>query len=218
LVTFEQIDPLFTLDLSNPRNPRVIGELKIPGFSSYLHPLDDDHLLAIGVDLPEPGPDGRVDWSQRAMKLTIFDVSNFSQPREKFTQLIGTAYGWSEAAWDHKAFNYFAARKMLAIPFSDFRPGTNGDDYWNEFVSDLRMFHIDVNTGITPRGSVSMNDVYRTYNYRDWTWRWSPWVRRSVMADDFAYAISDAGIRAINMNQPNQTTSTVLFDGVSSGR
>ena len=216
LVTFEQIDPFFTLDMSNPRDPRIIGELKIPGFSSYLHPLDDDHILAIGVDLPEPDADGRVDWRQRAIKLTIFDVSNFSQPREKFTQLVGTAYGWSEAQWEHKAFNYFAARKMLAIPFSDFLPGTDGVEYWDSFVSDLRLFSIDVDTGITPRGKIGLNDVYRTYDYRDWSWSWSPWVRRSVMADDFAYAISDGGIRVANMANPEQTVSTVLFDGAQS--
>ena len=213
LVTFEQIDPLFTLDLSNPAQPTVVGELKIPGFSTYLHPLDENHLLAIGVDLPEPDADGRVDWSQRRMKLSIFDVSDVANPREKFTEVVGTAYGWSEAAWNHKAFNYFGARQMLAIPFSDYRPGTAGDEYWNSFVSDLRLFHIDADTGITPRGAVSMTDVFRSNVRYEWDWYWSPWVRRSVMADDFVYAITDGGIKAANMAAPSTAVSTVLFDG-----
>lgn len=218
LVTFEQIDPLFTLDLTSPRRPRVVGELKIPGFSSYLHPLDEDHLLAIGVDLPEPDENGRVDWSQRAMKLSIFDVSDFARPTEKFTRVVGTAYGWSEAAWEHKAFNYFDVRQTLAIPFSDYLPGTSGGSYWDHFVSDLRLFHIDVNHGITPRGSIDLSDIYRREGHDAWTWYWSPWVRRSVMADDFAYAISDAGIRVANMANPSATVNTVLFDGSVSRR
>ena len=212
LVTFERIDPLFTLDLTDPTSPQIVGELKIPGFSTYLHPLDDNHLLAIGVDLPEPDADGRVDWSQRAMKLSIFDVSNLAEPREKFTRRIGTAYGWSEAAWDHRAFNYFAARKTLAIPFSDYLPGTVGDAYWRRFVSDLRLFSIDVDTGITPIGSMSMADVYEAAGTSEWRWNWNPWVRRSVMADDIAYLISDSGIRAANTSSPAATLSTVLFD------
>ncbi len=219
LVTFEQIDPLFTLDLSNPAEPSILGELKIPGFSSYLHPLDENHLLAIGVDLPEPDENGFIAWNQRSMKLSIFDVSDMTQPTEKFVELVGTAYGWSEATWDHKAFNYFGARSMLAIPFSDFSPGTDGDAYWESFVSDLRLFHIDAANGISARGSVSMRDVLRTESGPDWYYAYSPWVRRGVMAtsetDDYAYAISDGGIRAVNMANPDQPLSTVVFDHVT---
>lgn len=216
LVTFEQIDPLFTMDLSDPTRPRVIGELKIPGFSSYLHPIDEDNILAIGVHLPEPDAQGRVDWSQRHMKLSVFDVSDFAHPVQKFEQTIGTANGWSEAAWEHKAFNYFPERQMLAVPFSDYVQTNNGN-YWDSFISDLRLFHIDVNQGITPRGSIDMNEIYRQVNYYDWSWSYSPWIRRSVMADDFAYAISDAGIRVANMNSPSFPVGTVLFEGARVG-
>ncbi len=216
LVTFETVDPLFTVDLHDPTNPRVIGELKIPGFSSYMHPLDENNILAIGVHIPEPDSQGRVDWSQRYMKLSIFDVSDFANPRQKFEQVIGTAHGWSEAAWEHKAFNYFPERGMLAVPFSDYI--SNGGDYWDGFISDLRLFHIDVDTGITPRGSIDMREIYREVNHREWSWSYSPWIRRSVMADDFAYAISDAGIRVANMNSPQTPVATVLFEGATVGR
>lgn len=210
VVTFERIDPLFTLDLGNPFAPRIVGELEVPGFSSYIHPIDDDHLLTIGVDLPEPDANGRVDWSLRAMKLSVFDVSDFANPREKYTERVGTAHGWSEAGWNHKAFNWFPARNTLAIPFSDYRP--HHSDYWGHFVSDLRLFEVDVNRGITPKGSVSLRDLFIEHAYRDWSWRYSPWVRRSVMADDYAYAISDAGIRVVDMRSPRQTIATARFD------
>jgi hypothetical protein len=211
VVTFEQIDPLFVIDLANPAAPRVLGELKIPGFSTYIHPLDAGHLLTIGIDLPNP-VDGRVDWQERRMKLSIFDVRDPTRPLEKFTQTVGTAYGWSEAAWEHKAFNYFPERGVLAIPFSDYRPSAT--DPWGEFVSDLRVFRVDAATGIAPLGALSMADLYQTQQSRDWSWSWSPWIRRSVMADDFVYAISDAGVRAARIAAPSVPVATAPFDRV----
>lgn len=217
VVTFLQIDPLFTLDLSDPSAPRVVGELKIPGFSSYIHPLGEDHLLTIGVHVPDPGQGGQVDWQERRMKLSIFDVSDLANPREAHTELVGTAHGYSEAVWEHKAFNFFAERGLLAIPFADFRPGEAS--YWDNFVSDVRVFRIDAQAGITPVGSVSMSDIYQTYAYQDWSWTWSPWVRRSVIADDFVYAISDAGVRVAHVDSLATPIATATFDRtVSFGR
>lgn len=211
VVTFRQVDPLYTVDLSSPTDPRIVGELKVPGFSSYIHPLDENHLLTIGTHIDEPDPNGQVNWQTRSMKLSIFDVSDFENPTEKFTQLVGTSNGYSEAAWEHKAFNFFPERGLLAIPFSDYLQTSSSNDYWGEFVSDLRVFRVGANTGITPVGAISMSDIYQEYRYDQWSWRWSPWVRRSVMADDFAYAVSDAGIRVANVNSLSQTIATAEF-------
>lgn len=211
VVTFEQVDPLFVLDLADPTAPKVIGELKIPGFSTYIHPLDDGHLLTIGIHMPDPAG-GPVDWQERRMKLSIFDVRDPTKPLEKFTETIGTASGWSEAAWEHKAFNFFPEKGLLAIPFSDYRASSN--DYWSDFVSDLRVFRVDAAAGITPIGALGLADVYQTYAYRDWTWSWSPWVRRSVMADDFVYAISDAGVRVARSDALSAPIATATFDRV----
>ncbi len=214
LVTFRQVDPFFTLDLSDPTHPHLVGELKIPGFSTYLHPLDDNHLLTMGTYLPEP-VNGHTDWSQRRMKINVFDVSDFTAPKVMFEQLVGTSAGWTEAAWQHKAFNWFPERKLLAIPFSDYAPNPQGN-YWTSFVSDLRLFSIDLQTGITPRGSLSMRDLYISHGRETWNGYYSPWIRRSVMASDqagheFVYAISDAGIRAAAVESLQSPLQTVLF-------
>jgi uncharacterized secreted protein with C-terminal beta-propeller domain len=114
VVTFEQIDPLFTLDLSDPTNPRVIGELKVPGFSTFLVPIDDDHLLAVGRYVPEPGAFGP--WG---VQLSIFDVSDFANPALKANLILGDETGaYSEALSDPKAFTYFAQRGLVALPLS----------------------------------------------------------------------------------------------------
>jgi uncharacterized secreted protein with C-terminal beta-propeller domain len=205
VVTFRQVDPLYTFDLSDPANPRKVGELKVPGFSTYIHPVDEGHLLTIGVHMAENG-----DWRSRSLKLSLFDVTDPANPRESFTQLVGTVYGWSEALSEHKAFNYFPAKGVVAIPFTDWTPNYSGD-YWANFVSELRVFRVDPNTGFSPVGALSMKDVYQTVNYQQWSWSYSPHVRRSVMADDYVYAISDAGVRVSHVSNLAQPLATSRF-------
>ena len=207
VVTFRQVDPLYTFDLSNPAAPRKVGELKIPGFSTYIHPIDANNLLTIGVYTPETGT------GPRTLQLSLFDVSNFASPKQTFTQQVGSSYGWSEAQSEHKAFNYFPERKMLAIPFSDWT--SSGTDPWGTFRSELRVFDIDTATGFKLRGSVSMKDVYMSAGAPSWAWYYSPWMRRSVMATDmgtdYVYAVSDAGIRAVTGPTLSTPLSTVVF-------
>jgi hypothetical protein len=113
VVTFRQIDPLYVIDLSDPTNPVLDGELKIPGYSAYLHPVGDGLLLGVGQDATQ---DGRTTGTQ----LSLFDVSNPADPQRISTLAIG---GQSEAEWDHKAFLYWQPDGTIVLPVS---PG------WNE--------------------------------------------------------------------------------------
>jgi hypothetical protein len=211
VVTFRQVDPLFTFDLTDPAHPTLKGELTVPGFSTYLHPLDDTHLLTIGM-YRSPNP---TDWASSAIQLAIFDVADLAAPRQTFTQLVGTASSWSEAVGEHKAFNYFGARKLLAIPFADWSYASNGQFSWSAFTSDLRVYSVDAATGFTPRGALSVADQYQSSSGSGWgyTWSyfWQPTVRRSVMADDFVYAIGDSGLRVANVNSLGSPLASVTF-------
>ena len=108
VVTFRQVDPLYTLDLSQPERPRVLGELKIPGYSAYLHPIGEDLLLGVGQDADE---DGRAQGTQ----LSIFDVSDLRKPTRLHTEHLGR--GWSEAEHDHHAFLFWPRTGLVMIPF-----------------------------------------------------------------------------------------------------
>ena len=119
LVTFEQIDPLFTIDLSNPADPRVVGKLKVPGFSTFIIEMDENHLLTIGRNALTDG--GFV--LPQGVQLSIFDISNFADPQLKFTELIGTPDAWSEALHNPKALTYFAAGDLLAVPIEIYNYG-----------------------------------------------------------------------------------------------
>jgi len=182
VVTFRQIDPLFTLDLSDPSRPRAVGELKVPGFSTYLHPMGEDHVLAIGREV--------VDRTQgqafAGVALQVFDVSNFADPRLLHKHVLGTAGSQSDALYDHKAFNFFAARALLGIPFSDWAPG-------RAFRSSLDVFRVTTAGGITPLGSVDHSDLVAPGASSGYGW--TPYVRRSVMIDDFVYSISSGGLK-----------------------
>ena len=114
VVTFKKTDPLFVFDLTEPSAPRKLGELKIPGFSTYMHPLDHDHLLAIGFDADDHGSFAFFD----GIQLQIFDVSQLDDPKLLHKTTIGTRGSASEALTNHLAFNYFPARGLLALPMS----------------------------------------------------------------------------------------------------
>jgi hypothetical protein len=108
VVTFRQIDPLYVIDLTDPANPVAAGELKIPGYSAYLHPVGDGLLLGVGQDATD---EGRTTGTQ----LSLFDVSNPADPQRISTLPIG---GYSEVEWDHKAFLYWPADGTIVLPVS----------------------------------------------------------------------------------------------------
>lgn len=137
LVTFERTDPFFTLDLSTPSAPVQVGELEIPGFSSYLHPISSNLLVGVGQDADEEGV-------TVGTQIALFDVSDFSQPKRIQSLTIENAY--SRAEWDHKAFRYLDASKLLILPLSVYDKG-------NEF-DGFRVFSVNEDTGIAPYYSI----------------------------------------------------------------
>jgi beta propeller domain-containing protein len=114
---------------------------------------------------------------------------------------VGEGWSWSAALWDPKAFTWLGARGVLAIPFQDYAAGA--------FVSDLRLFHVDPLSGIAPLGSLSMAEVYASWTA--WDFFWAPWVRRGILADDFVYAVSDAGVRSAKVAELPAWLATVRF-------
>jgi hypothetical protein len=108
VVTFRQIDPLYVIDLGDPANPVEAGELKIPGYSAYLHPVGDGLLLGVGQDATDTG-------RTTGTQLSLFDVSDPADPQRISTLPIG---GYSEVEWDHKAFLFWAPDGTIVLPVS----------------------------------------------------------------------------------------------------
>jgi hypothetical protein len=151
VVTFLRVDPLFVLNLSDSTNPTIEGELHIPGFSEYLHPIDENHLLGIGRDAdPQTGARGE-------LQVSLFDVSNAADPRLvdrfSFPGLWGT---WSPGEADHLAVSYYPDSQTLALPVT----GQTGPPWtWDggvppDVVNALYVLQIDTEAGIELRGTV----------------------------------------------------------------
>ncbi len=124
IVTYRTIDPLFVFDLSDPKSPKVTGELKIPGFSSYLHPLGEDLLLGIGQDTYEifkkdsTGKDVVIGIGQGGIKLSLFDVSDMGKPKEISNYVLGDAGSYSEALYNHKALMFDSSSENVVFDAS----------------------------------------------------------------------------------------------------
>ena len=169
VVTFRQVDPLYTVDLSNPERPRVLGELKIMGYSAYLHPLGDDLLLGIGQDATEEG-------ETLGTQLSLFDVSNLRRPARLHRRTIPA--GFSEAESEHHAFLYWAPARLTVVPV-----GTYGGD--NPFVGAIG-FRVGRTSGIEEVGRIGHGSSAVP-------------IRRSVVVGDALYTVSEAGVRASSL-------------------
>jgi uncharacterized secreted protein with C-terminal beta-propeller domain len=113
VVTFRQTDPLYTVDLSDPQAPRVLGELKIPGYSAYLHPLGDGLLLGVGQDATDTG-------GVLGTQVSTFDLGDLSSPQRLAT--LGWRQAWSDVESESRAFTYLPDRRLALLPIS----GTRG--------------------------------------------------------------------------------------------
>jgi uncharacterized secreted protein with C-terminal beta-propeller domain len=170
VVTFRQTDPLYALDLSDPARPAVRGELKIPGFSSYLHPVDDATLIGIGQAATGEG-------RTLGIQVSLFDVSDLAAPRRIAQRELDS--DWSEAESDHHAVLYWPATKLLALPVQSY-----GATQAYSFAGAVGL-HVARDTGVTPIARVGHPG--------------SATVRRSLVVGGALYTVSDAGILASDL-------------------
>ena len=148
-VTFRETDPLFTVDLSNPKKPKIIGSLKIPGFSDYLHPYGEGKLLGIGMNVDEETmiTDG--------VKLTMFDISDPSDVKEENTCVLKNVYS-TDVSYDYKAALVDAGRNLIG-----FAGDTNGGQNYYIFKYDTsRGFISQMEEEINGNGSTGTRGVY----------------------------------------------------------
>jgi hypothetical protein len=178
------------LDLYEPATPRIVGELKIPGFSSYIQRLDATHLLSIGFDGEDRGSYAYFD----GLLLQLFDVSDPSDPKLLHREEIGTRGSSSEAATDHLAFNYFPEKGVLALPATVCEGGGDGR-YGDELAfSGLLVYRVSVQDGFGRLGGIDHGKA--GVHCRNWWTRATSLVKRSVFLDDLVVSIGDARLKA----------------------
>ncbi len=204
MVTFKITDPLFTIDLSDPENPEVLGALKIPGFSTYLHPYDENILIGIGKETIE-SKTGDFAW-QQGVKISLFDVSNVTDPKELAKLEVGDRGTESNALYDPHAFLFSKARNMLVIPIleaqideSDFADGEAPMDWYGEYINQGAYVFDISEEGIELRGSVSHIDDPETYLMSGYWFESDLQVQRSLYIEDNLYTLSNGMIKVNNI-------------------
>jgi hypothetical protein len=194
VVTFKKTDPLFVLDLYDPGHPRILGELKIPGFSTYMHQMDRNHLLSIGYDAQDHGDFAYFD----GILLQIFDVSDATNPRLLHRETIGTRGSSSEAATNHLAFNYFEELGLLALPMTICEGGGDGSFGDTLSFSGLLVYDVSVAGGFHRRGGVNHGTEGESCG-RWWTDAGSQ-VQRSIFQGNSVFSIAMDRMKVQNMN------------------
>lgn len=189
VVTFRKVDPLFAIDLSDPANPRITGELKIPGFSDYLQPLDENHLLGVGR-----GADERIGRFQE-VQISIFDVSDMSDPQLAHRYSFGGGRSTqSEALYEHHAVSYFSDAGLLAIPifsayqWGSFRFGVDNSAILETNESALQVFRVDTATGFEPVATIKHNSR----------------IRRSLTIGEHLIVVSQDYVTVHDLNDPRR--------------
>ena len=208
VVTFKKTDPLFVLDLYEPSQPQILGELKIPGFSTYMHRIDPDHLLSIGFDANDHGDFAYFD----GVILQLFDVKVPTEPKLVHKEKIGTRGSSSEAATNHLAFNYFAETRgsapgatgtarardgLLAIPMTVCEGGGDGRNGDTLAFSGLYVYEVSLERGFTRLGGIDHGT--RGASCGVWWSKAESAVKRSVFLDDLVYSIATDRVKVQRM-------------------
>lgn len=180
LVTFRQVDPFFVIDLTSPTQPAVLGFLKIPGFSGYLHPYDENHIIGVGKQ-------------GNNVKLSLFDVTDVTAPTEAVPSYIVNA-SWSDTTvtYDSKAFLFDKSKQLLALPVSINWAKLVGGTYYDNSWQGEYVFNISLTNGFELKGNVTHQDVTQQWN-SDYS------VKRALYIDNVLYTVSDKKIAMNNL-------------------
>ncbi len=192
MVTFRQVDPFFVIDLSDPDDIKELGKLKIPGFSRYLHPYDEDTIIGIGRDATDEG-------RQRGIKISLFDVSDVKNPKETAKWVAKERYSQTSAEWEHKAFLFSKEKELLVIPGYNY----NYDDREQSYNGAL-VFKI-TKEDIKLRGIIDHSEAKQQW--------YSPQVERSLFIEDLLYTKSPTLLRINTIEDLDKVKNIPLKSG-----
>lgn len=198
MVTFRNVDPFFVLDLKDPRHPAILGELKIPGYSDYLHPYDENHVIGFGKDAVDI-------WGMSfylGMKMAIFDVSDVRRPVEMFTEKIGDRGTDSEILRNPKALLFSKDRNLMAFPVrlmevkdSGQKPDTAFPEYGSFKFQGAFVYGIDLVNGFVKKGTITHLSNGDFSDANKYWYDCEKYVVRIIYIDDTLFTLSNGMIK-----------------------
>lgn len=219
LVTYKTMDPLFVIDLSDETSPKVLGELHIPGYSTYLHPYDENHLIGIGMQTEEVinrNSSGKVISTTSkivGMKMALFDVTDVSNPIQISETIIGDRRTTSAILTNPKALLFSKEKQLIAIPVNnyseDFEIASSSNSYSSTVNSYINynksyiaegyfVYNINIENGFNLKGVIThqtptkSNSAYRYYNNSK--------LLRGLYIDENLYTVSETAVKVNNLN------------------
>ena len=229
-VTYRNTDPLFVIDLSDSKNPKVMGELKVPGYSTYLHPYDDTHLIGIGMETQENiirDSDGKVistGVSITGMKMSLFDVSDINNPKQIAKTTIGDRRTVSAILSNPKALLFSKEKNLIAIPVNNYDEDFIVEDS-EEVESEIEsyvsyskpnisegyfVYNIDLENGFKLKGIINHEKTNNDYYYYR-----SSKLLRGLYIEDNLYTVSESAIKVNALEDLKEISSINIKKGVN---
>ncbi len=204
LVTFKQVDPFFVIEVSNPKKPKILGVLKIPGYSTYLHPYDDNHIIGFGFETKTVG-DSTV---TAGIKLTMFNVIEPQNPKALFNEVITfneSSYVFSEVCYNHRALLFDKDKNIIAFPFV-FNNSILKDGYYQHFYrQSYKVYHVNLDSGFKFMTDISHFDGEKgNPNGLE--------ILRGLYIDNILYTVSHKKIQAHDLMTYNKLAE-LYIDG-----
>lgn len=190
VVTYKQTDPLFVVDLSNPARPNITGKLEMPGFSTYLQPYDQSHLIGFGRNSTEVSENGTVMVKPGNIKFAMFDVSDISKPKQMYKADIKDTDSYSDVLYNHRALLFDKNKEIMALPISM-------RDKDNKMTDGVYVYKVDLKNGFTFIGEVLNKydtDALTYYGVQD---------VRAIYIGDTLYTVFDSKVVASDINNLN---------------
>ncbi|SCZ07862.1 beta-propeller domain-containing protein [Alkaliphilus peptidifermentans] len=207
MVTFRETDPFFVIDVKDPTNPKIQGYLKIPGYSNYLHPYDENHIIGFGKEVYET----KQGFLDGGLKIAVFDVSDVSNPIEKYKVEIGGRGTHSQLLNNHKALLFDATRNLLALPVTVYSEEESTNNFWkgNFKFQGAYVYHLDMENGFNLKGEIThyteddyqKAGIYHYYGDKD--------IQRIIRIDDVLYTVSEEMIKANKLDDLKEIKSII---------
>jgi inhibitor of cysteine peptidase len=199
MVTFKKVDPFFIIDVKDPSNPKILGWLKIPGYSNYLHPIDNNHILGIGKEAVD-AEGGDFAWYQ-GIKLSLFNVTDVSEPVEASKYIIGERGTDSPVLSDHKALLFDSSKNLMVMPIlvceidrNQYPGEVPVNAYGQPVWQGVYVFNVTTDKGIVFRGNITHYDEGFNNQYNGFGS-----IERALYIGDYLYTISNGMIKINNI-------------------
>ncbi len=206
MVTFKQTDPLFVIDLKNPEAPKVLGELKIPGFSNYLEPYDDNHIMGFGQDTVYVNEGGTIMAKPVGMKIAMYDVTDVSNPKEQFQTKVEGNNSYSSLLNNHKALLFSADKNLLAFPvsYANVNKPENIGGFQGAYV-----YNVDLVNGFVLKGKVTHKDM-KTVGDNSEPYYFGSEIDRELYIGNILFTVSNGVIKANNLQDLKEVSRLVI--------